>query len=140
MTFDRYDTKGNLLQHHKEDDANVSYIWGYNKTYPIAKIENADYSTVEAVLGGATSVDNFATTANPTDAQVRSFLAALYTDSRLAKAMVSTYTYKPLVGMTSSTNPDGFTSYYEYDAFGRLKTVRDHDNNIVKTYSYHYRE
>jgi len=56
----------------------------------------------------------------------------------LSNAMVTTYTYKPLVGLTSSTDPNGIPTYYEYDAFGRLIIVRDIDNNIVKNYDYHY--
>lgn len=140
LSYRSYDAKGNTLSVSKDSGPATSYLWGYDHIYPIAKIENADYSTVETVLGGSTAVEAFSATVNPTDAQVRSFLAPLYTDGRLSKAMVTTYTYKPLIGMTSSTDPDGFTTYYEYDDFGRLEIVRDHDNNIVKTYSYHYRE
>lgn len=139
ITFDSYDISGNILQHHMEDHANVSYVWSYNRTYPIAMVENADYSTVQAVLGGTMAVANFSALASPTNEQVRSFLTPLYTHASLANAIVHAYTYKPLFGMTSSTSPNGLATYYEYDAFGRLKIVRDKDNNILKTYSYHYR-
>ena len=52
--------------------------------------------------------------------------------------MVTTFTYKPLVGKATMTDPNGFITYYEYDPFGRLKTVKDHWGNIVQEYSYHY--
>lgn len=55
-----------------------------------------------------------------------------------ADALMTTYTYKPLVGMTSETDPSGRTIFYEYDDFGRLKCVKDEDGNIVKEHSYHY--
>ena len=53
-------------------------------------------------------------------------------------ALVTTYTYKPLVGMTSQTDASGKTMYYEYDAYGRLAIVRDQYQNIVKQYCYMY--
>ncbi|HEX8549501.1 MAG TPA: DUF6443 domain-containing protein [Cytophagaceae bacterium] len=44
VTFDTYDSKGNLLQYTK-DDLNVSsYQWGYNQTLPIAEVKNATSS------------------------------------------------------------------------------------------------
>jgi YD repeat-containing protein len=51
---------------------------------------------------------------------------------------MTTYTYKPLVGITSITDPRGETTKYVYDDFGRLKYIKDRDNNILKRYSYHY--
>ncbi len=52
---------------------------------------------------------------------------------------MNTLTYRPLVGMTSATDPQGKTIYYEYDAFGRLRDVKDLNGNIIKTYQYHYK-
>ncbi len=53
-------------------------------------------------------------------------------------AMMSTYTYDPLVGMTSSTDPNGIVTRYEYDSFGRLKNVKDNDGKITSRNYYHY--
>jgi YD repeat-containing protein len=53
-------------------------------------------------------------------------------------AQLTTYTYKPLVGVTSITDPDNKTRTYEYDGFGRLKQIKDHNGNIIEHYNYHY--
>jgi hypothetical protein len=47
-------------------------------------------------------------------------------------------TYKPGVGMTSQTTPNGLTVYYEYDSFNRLQYVKDHEGNILKANQYQY--
>jgi YD repeat-containing protein len=60
--------------------------------------------------------------------------------SGLPSALITIYTYKPLVGITSVTDPNGVTTYYEYDSFGRLQYLRDDKGNIRKSYDYHYKQ
>ncbi len=55
-----------------------------------------------------------------------------------ADALMTTYTYKPLVGMTSETDPSGRTVFYEYDDLGRLIQVKDEFGKIIKEFRYHY--
>ena len=49
-----------------------------------------------------------------------------------------TYTYDPLMGITSVTDANNVTTYYDYDDLGRLQMIKDSDQNIVKRYKYHY--
>jgi len=65
--------------------------------------------------------------------------AKLRTDTRLSKAMVTTYTYKPLVGMTSKTDARGATEFYQYDGMQRLKAVLDQFSDVTRAIDYHYR-
>lgn len=51
---------------------------------------------------------------------------------------VSTYTFKPFVGMTSESDANGKYTFFEYDIFGRLLNVRDNDRNILKRYDYQF--
>ncbi|HMI61295.1 MAG TPA: hypothetical protein VK518_10310, partial [Puia sp.] len=55
-----------------------------------------------------------------------------------ADAQMSTYTYQPLVGITSELDPAGHCTTYEYDNLNRISLVRDKDKNILKKYCYDY--
>ena len=132
LRYHAYDDKGDVLMVSKEYDARHSYLWGYNKTYPVAEVVGADYNTISQYVDP--NVLN-----NPTDDnQIRNTLNSLRTSLSGSNAQVTTLTYKPLVGMTSKTDPAGRTTYYEYDNFSRLKLIRDQDNNILKKYCYNY--
>ncbi len=54
-------------------------------------------------------------------------------------AWMNTYTYLPIVGMTGECDKNNRVIRYGYDGFGRLQAIRDHENNIVKTFEYHIR-
>jgi YD repeat-containing protein len=55
-----------------------------------------------------------------------------------SNAQMTTYTFAPLVGMTYQCDVNNRVTRYDYDAFKRLKDIRDQDGNITKTYQYHY--
>ncbi|WP_166921323.1 hypothetical protein [Flavobacterium poyangense] len=117
ITFDKYDDQGNILQYTLENGTVVAIIWGYNKTKPIAKVENATYD--QALAAYVANDDTFR--------------------ANLPNAMITTYTYKPLVGVSTVTDPKGFTTFYEYDDFNRLKVVKDNLGNIVSENQYQYK-
>jgi YD repeat-containing protein len=65
----------------------------------------------------------------------------LIDDLRLhpAGAQMKTFTYDPIVGVTSVTDENHTTVYYEYDNYNRLKNIKDSDGNILKNYQYNYK-
>lgn len=127
-----YDMKGNPVTLSNENDAKTTYLWGYNKTCVVAKIVGVDYSQVSSLFNQSV-LDNPAS-----DLQLKSELNSLRTALAGMAALVTTYTYKPLVGMVSQTNASGQTVFYEYDAFNRLSVVRDANNNVLKKYCYNF--
>ncbi|GHU89918.1 hypothetical protein FACS1894155_07590 [Bacteroidia bacterium] len=129
-----YNPKGDLIEASKDNADQVVYLWGYNRQYPVAKIENATYAqVVGAFSGGQAAINALETATNPDMTPVNNLR------NTLTDALVTTYTYKPLVGMLSVTDPRGVKTTYEYDDFGRLKTIKDHNNSVVESYNYNYR-
>jgi YD repeat-containing protein len=53
-------------------------------------------------------------------------------------AQMTTYTYEPMLGISSQTDENNITTYYYYDEFGRLKDIKDNNGNIIKHYEYNY--
>lgn len=52
----------------------------------------------------------------------------------------TSYSHKPLVGILKLTDANNRESKYEYDKSTRLRIVRDHSNQIVARYRYHYKD
>jgi len=53
-------------------------------------------------------------------------------------ALMTTHTFTPLVGMTSQTDPNNRTTYFQYDGLNRLYLVLDQDLNVIKEINYAY--
>ncbi|MCC8427306.1 hypothetical protein [Mucilaginibacter sp. UR6-11] len=129
-----YNSYNKVKQMLKTNGSPVAILWGYNGSYPVAEIKNASYQQVLNALG-QTTIDQLNT--NPgNDSTLRGIINTLRT--ALPSAEVTTYTYNPLIGMTSSTDPKGMTTFYEYDSFQRLMNIRDKDLNIIKHIDYNY--
>lgn len=125
------DDLGNVISHKTEDNLITTYIWGYDQTLPVAKIVNATIAEVNEVLGlGA----NLNVTTDLTVDQNNQLRNA----NTLQKALITTYTYQVGVGVDSVMDPIGNLSTYVYDELGRLKFVKDQDNNIIKKFEYRF--
>ncbi|EJL59147.1 DUF5977 domain-containing protein, partial [Flavobacterium sp. CF136] len=131
VTYDLYDSNGNLNQYTPEGGTPVSIIWGYNKTQPIAKIENTTYNTVETYVANLQTLSDTGTETN--------LLIALNSlRANLPNAIVTTYTYRPLIGISTITDSKGVITYYEYDSYKRLAFIKDQDFNVLQRYCYNY--
>jgi hypothetical protein len=128
-TFGKYDNRGNPLEVKKFNGPTSSYIMGYKKKYPIALIENATYSQIEALSSFGS---NFNISSNLNSTQ-RSQLRGL------SNTLVTTFEYKPLVGATKVTDPKGMNVTYIYDEFNRLRQVKDETGKILSQSEYNYK-
>ncbi|WP_378182235.1 hypothetical protein [Aquimarina sp. SS2-1] len=142
MYYKKYDSHGNPLEVSQPDGSSLIYIWGYQDRYPIAKIANASYTGMPTAV---TSLINQIQTASNTEnsstkeATLRSQFETLRNHSFFANAQMSYYTYDPQIGVTSMTDPKGYTMYYEYDQHQRLEKVKDQDGNILSENEYNYK-
>lgn len=127
LIYNGYDVYGNILSY-SANSTPVNFLWGYDQQYPVAKVTGSSYDRISSMVTG-TLLNN------PSSDQ------ALHTELnkiRSEKALLQSYAYQPLIGISSETNPQGKTAYYSYDGFGRLLSVRDHNNKLIKAYSYNY--
>ena len=175
-----YDDAGNILSVAKSNDIIVTYVYGYNKTLPVAEVMNAGvtevfydgfenlpsgtvvphtgsgclnsptYATVFTVPNGRAYIIEYwyydgivwkFKVQTFTNGLIIHDTAIAYDDVRIypKDAQMKTYTYDPVLGMTSSINESAQTYKYEYDAFGRLAVIRNEKGNIEKQYAYHYK-
>lgn len=131
LEYSGYNNKGSITEASKSDDTKTAYFYGYNSQYLVAKVVGAEYNTAKQFIDQSL-LDNL----NTTDAQMRTELNKLRVN--LPGALVYTFTYSPINGITSETTPNGRTTFYEYDQSGRLNLIRDHNNNILKRFCYYY--
>ena len=139
VKYNKYDEFSNPLEVQQEGGIKISYIWGYNKTQPVAKLENIAYDAIPGSL--ITAIQSATDSPTPNETTILNALNSLRTstDVNLQKAMITTYTYKPLVGITSVTDQKGDKQTYHYDSFNRLEFVKDKNGNILSENKYHYR-
>ncbi len=129
--FNQYDVNGNILEQQQSNGIKTSYLWGYNRQYPVAKILSS--TSIASTVIPQSKIDT-ATSVTIDDQMLRSTLSNFR--NSLPGAKVWSYTYAPLIGMSSETDPNGITTYYEYDNFQRLKYIKNQDRDIIKDYSY----
>ena len=126
-----YDDFNNILEIQlNEDGLKTSYIYGYEKTLPVAKLENVAYASINQDL--ITQIQN---TTNEDE------LLSLFNTLRNnhPQGLITTYIHIPLVGISKVIDPNGKVINYYYDEFNRLSRVTDSENNPVTDYEYHYK-
>ena len=131
-----YDSNGNPVWITDDSGSSTVIIWGYNNSLPVAQIQNATPEQICNVL----NVDlDFKTMGN----DLMNMMYLMQLRALMPEAQVFTYTYQPLVGMISMTDPAGTIWNYTYDTCGRLKEtstswIAGPPTQTTKSYEYHY--
>ncbi len=114
ILFNEYDRRGNPLETEDTDGRKTVYLWGYNGYYPVAMVEGSDWDCVkDKVDTSGLNGGDFT--------QIRKKLVSFRLQCRrLPKPHISTYMYKPLVGLSYHQDQSGRIFDYEYDGLGRL--------------------
>ncbi|WP_343608388.1 hypothetical protein [Chryseobacterium oranimense] len=142
VTFDLYDSKGNLVQSTDKGGISTTTIWGYHQTLPIAQIVGAKYND----LSGLSTVTNAIAASDADDdnaANEPALLAALENlrkDQQLKNAIVTLYTHNPLTGITHILSPNGIKTIYEYDDYSRLVKVKNASSQLIKENKYNFKQ
>ncbi len=116
-----------------QDGVVTSYIWGYNKQYPVAKIVGLSYASAIATPGFNLAGINASSDAQAIQDEIKKIRLAY------PNAQITTYTYNPMIGVSLIIDPKGLKNTYHYDGFGRLMYVKDQDGNILSKNEYHYK-
>lgn len=126
----KYDDAGHLCEIRCRGTVLASYIWGYGGQYPVIEAEGISYENLKEAAG---NLVNEASASE--DIRVRN-LGAKLRQSFPGKE-ISTISYHWLFGMASFTDSRGHTTSYTYDDNGRLTSVSDFNNYLIKRYEYH---
>ena len=141
LIYDQYDSRGNILQYTSNDGIPTAIIWGYTGTQPIAKVSGLPYSVVSSVASSIVAASDLDASNPSNEPALIDALDAFRKHPGLEGAQITTYTYDPLIGVTSLTPPSGIREVYIYDLANRLKEIRENDaaGKVLKEFKYNYK-
>lgn len=118
-----YDKYGNVIQMQNDGDAPVSYYYSSDEMLPLLKIQGMSYVAFKAAI----ELRNlFPYVPNHVKQMRKDF----------SGAMITSYEYDSKFGVKSITYPNGNKISKEYDDFGRLIFIKDHNGNILLSNEY----
>ena len=138
MTYDEYRNPEHVRLNDTQDRI---YVWGYGGRFPIAVIDNMDYTAFQSATSLKSQILQLATYRKIDTAEDCASLKSLNATIRALlpnTAHITTYTYDPYFGMTSEIDDSNLGIIYTYDTFGRLSAKYDVNYRKLEEYNYHY--
>lgn len=129
FTWNEYNSMGRPCHVTGIDGVSSLVLWGYGGLYPIVLMRNVTPSQLASAIHASSihkTIFGWGNLSASNDAAFR----------RIDGASVTTWGWKPFVGLSKKTGPDGRTTSYSYDSYGRLETVTGPDGNIDTEFDY----
>lgn len=104
----------------------TSIVWAWDGMYPAAKVVGKTFS---ALTSADSSLQGGVLQGNLTAASETALRA-------LTPAVVTTFRWNPLVGLTESGSESGRKAGYLYDSAGRLSSVENDSGSTILSYQY----
>ena len=129
FTWNDYNAAGRPCRMTDVDGVQSLLLWGYGGLYPVALMRNL---TPEQLSGITHAVDAHKSVLgwNGMDALSETAFRAV------SNSAVTVWGWKPFVGISKKTGPDGRTTSWSYDEYGRLESVTGPDGNKISEYRY----
>ena len=129
FTWNDYNAYGRPCHMTDIDGVSSLLLWGYGGLYPAALLRNVTPDQLSATTHAA-GAHRLVLGWNGVSAANES------TFRGIAESAVTVWGWKPFVGMTVRSGPDGMTTGWSYDRFGRLESVTGPDGKVSTEYRY----
>lgn len=136
FTILRRNDKGKPIEVVGRDGVTNCFIWGYGGELLIGKVIGIAYNSIIQEVEELVTLSNLDIDEASEETLRNSILTFIATHPESPGSFV---TFDPLLGVTSEIDRSGLITHYEYDEFGRLKKVIDHDENVLQQYEYNYK-
>ena len=135
ISYNKYDIYGNPVYINKDGAEKVVYLWGYKGQYLLAEIKGATYEEVKKAL----MVDpaSMSSCILPSMPLYLDMIDNLY--KALPSALITSYTYHPLIGISGIISPNKAKTTFEYNSESQLIRIKDTEGKTMEEYQYHFR-
>jgi len=132
------DINGNVLEYKDHLGIFHSIVWGYNNSKKLFEVTDLRYDQINTFV--ISDLQLYTSSSGTAQFQDPTIISGYYATLRNAHPdkLITTYTYNIGKGLRTMTDPNGRTTFYEYDNFGRLKNMKDQEGNFIKTYQYNF--
>ncbi len=128
-----YNSKGIVKKQKDKSEVVQTIVWNNTDTNPLFIITNGDYTQPELPL--ALDIQTkMSSGVELNDTEIKALREAL------PNASIISYKYNLKGRLWSIQDPNGVSTFYEYDNIGRLLFTKDHDGNILQKHEYVYND